>query len=246
MRKLIVLPLLVAGTFAGTAPHSSKAPIVSAKSAKTPIVPPTPDLYQWFAGGTAGYLLDKETEFFSGHIGTDLPYTLGCWETAVYLEVGYFECDHDFTRKRDIKFDDKKYYGDPKYDPSYGTSIDFEERLTYELEFIPVTLNYKLERELTPSLNAYLGVGAGVAFIDLSNGLGQSDSDTVFFAQAFAGLLYELNESVELYAGARVIYFDDPSFNLGGTEIDLDSLEAEGFKVDNVDALVEGGVRFNF
>jgi hypothetical protein len=43
---------------------------------------------------------------------------------------------------------------------------------------------------------------------------------------------------VELYTGARVIYFDEPSFNLGGMKVDMD--------LEDVDVVVEGGIRFNF
>lgn len=236
MRKLIVLPLLIATAFGGT---SAK----SAKSAKGAIVPPpvaTPS--PWFAGATAGYLLENECEYVSGHVGKDLKRKLWGWDTAAYLEVAYFGCDMSTGGGekfcKDEKYCDKKYYGG-NGDDYYGTTSPIK----YDLDVIPVTLNYKLERRITNTLSAYMGIGAGVAFMDLEANPGDSDDDIVFFAQAFAGLLYNVTEQFEIFTGARVIYFDDPSFNLGGVDTSLDDA---GFESDNVDGLFEVGARYNF
>jgi len=201
--------------------------VVAPKGAISPAAPPT--LFHWFAGGTVGYMDDYDTEFYSGHIGLDLDYQLAGWNTAVYLEVGYFnpeECvDSDLLSGYG--------YGNGKgsgYDgPDRGSS---RQCVDIELEVIPVSLNYKLERNLTGNLNVYVGAGAGVAFVDLEVGK-ESDDDEVFFAQVFAGLLYQVSEAVELYGGARWIYMED--IDVFGLDLDMDD-----------DFLAELGARINF
>ena len=204
---MVVLAGLAATAVAGEEP--------SAKAPKNPIdpPPPSPSLYQWFIGGTVGYLDEYDTEFYSGHIGVDMPYQLGGWDTAVYLEVGWFEQDYLL--------------------PTF-TFGSFALGGPTELEVIPITLNYKLERELSGALRAYLGAGAGVALVDVTMS-GASDDDTTFYGQVFGGLLYQASEAFEVYGGARWIYLD---------EIDL--LGIDSFLDTGDDFMIEGGIRFNF
>lgn len=86
----------------------------------------------------------------------------------------------------------------------------------FDLEAIPVTLNYEYKRALTRCLNFYIGGGVGVAFADTETVLDpkklnetRSDDETVFVVQAFAGLTYCVTESVELYGGVRYLWSDD-------------------------------------
>lgn len=224
---------MIASSFAGPSP--------SAKVVAAPVLP-TPYLYQWFAGGTAGYLVDSECEFFSGHVGTSLNHSVFGWNASTYLEVGYFNCDEHWS------FEDQGDVGTTSTENEKECEIEVNDvedgefgSYKFDLDVVPVTLNYKLERQISNSFNLYFGVGAGAAFMDLDSNYAGSDDDVVFFAQAFTGVLYNVNESFELFAGGRVIYFDDPSFNFGG-DVSID----DAMDIDNVDGIVELGARYNF
>ena len=256
MRKLTVLPLALAGTFAG--------PISGGTSTKAPVPLPiavvepaqTPNYYQWFAGATGGYLLDNECEFFSAHVGTDMPYQLWGWDTAAFLEIGYFGCDFSetvtgFNTREEPpgeecdEYDKYSKKGPCDDEPGDGGGGPDNEgprtdttRISYDLDIIPITLNYKLERQISENLSFYWGLGAGVAIIDLDAKGGGDDETTTFFAQGFAGVLYNVNPDFELFTGTRVVYFDDPSFRVDGVDVDPD--------LEEVDAVVEAGLRFNF
>ncbi len=225
MKCITILSILAVGSVLA----GEKAPI----SEKSPIIPPAPSLYQWFAGATAGYLLENDEEMYTAHIGVDLPNQLGGWDQAIYLEVGYTELDSCINNSQST-------VGDSLVN-SVSNSISTSEwggSGCLDMEIIPVTLNYKLEKQVSQSLNAYCGLGAGIAFIDAEiTGLG-SDDDTVFYAQLFGGVLYNVNSSWELYAGARVIYFEDDGL--------VSDLESIGFDIENTDYLVEIGTRHNF
>jgi len=125
---------------------------------------------------------------------------------AIFLEVGYAEYDETI----------------------FGTSVD--------IDFVPVTLNYKFERPLTGNINWYAGVGAGALFIDADAG-GFSDDDTVFTGQAFLGLVWNISDRFEIFGGGRWIYLDGGSFSDSGESVDTDSDD---------DILGELGLRFNF
>ena len=210
MKCITILSILAVGSVLA----GEKAPI----SEKSPIIPPAPSLYQWFAGATAGYLLENDEEMYTAHIGVDLPNQLRGWDQAIYLEVGYTEFEWCM------------------YDQQ--GSVSGPSRLCLDIEIIPVTLNYKLEKQVSQSLNAYCGLGAGMAFIDAEvTGVGSAD-DTVFCAQLFGGVLYNVNSSWELSAGARVIYFEDDGL--------VSDLESIGIDIENTDYLVEIGTRHNF
>jgi opacity protein-like surface antigen len=101
-----------------------------------------------------------------------------------------------------------------------------------ELEFIPVTLNYKLDYQFGGGFSFYAGVGAGAAFQDVEV-FGASDDSVEFMAQAFAGIGYDISESFQIYGGARYIWIDDT--------------ELLGVSVDSGDDVaLEIGARFRF
>jgi opacity protein-like surface antigen len=234
MRKLIVLPLMIASACAGT------------PSAKVVVAPaPAPYLYQWFAGGTGGYLVDNETGFYSGHVGTSLNHSLFGWNASTFLEVGYFEIDeHDryFEGGGNGGVDTTSSEKDNEVVVTESESDDFRS-LRADLDVIPVSLNYKLERQIGNSVSLYIGVGVGAAFVDLDTNYAGSDDDVVFFAQAFTGVIYNVSEAFEVFAGGRAIYLDNPSFSLRDHDFDIDDSDVD---LDDFDGLVELGARYNF
>ena len=91
--------------------------------------------------------------------------------------------------------------------------------ITTDIEIIPITLNYKYECELSDKLNWYAGAGAGIALVDVDietsvsgdNGgpTSESDDDTAFYGHIFAGLVYNVSDTIEVFGGARYIFMDD-------------------------------------
>jgi len=201
-RTTLLLSLALAlPAFAGT----------SSKEVIAPAPAPEPSIWQWFAGASAGYLVDNEEAFYSAHVGVDTPWTVATANVAFFLEVGYTKPEETFNGLRQ-------------------TDIDVETQI------IPVTLNVKFEKAIVGNLSGYIGAGAGVAFVDtdVHEDLFNNDAsinDEVFAGQVFAGLVYNVTPSFEVFGGARWIYLDD-----------TDAL----FAVDNEDYIVEGGLRYNF
>lgn len=194
-------------------------------SAKGPVEVPQqmapPCGWNWFTGASAGQLLDAEEQMYNLHFGTERGCEGDPSTHAFFLEVGYANLDEYTFRQTGRESN------------LVGANV--------ETDIIPVTLNYKYERNLSGALNFYVGAGAGVAFVDTDlNNFGSSSSydDTVFYAQVFAGLTYNLSAAVEIYGGARYIFMDDPDFN-GNTAIE-DASSIDG------DVLLELGLRYNF
>jgi opacity protein-like surface antigen len=165
--------------------------------------------WDWFVGGSAGYLIDSEEDMYTLQIGANSPWVMSGWSVALYAEAGWTE-NHD-------AFDNVAPFG--------GNS---------DVDLVPITFNAKFEHLITGGLSAYVGGGLGTTYLDVDfstpTGTRHTD-DWVFTAQVFAGLAYHVNENVELFGGARWIYFDDPDLN-GVTHDD--------------DVLFEGGLRFHF
>lgn len=220
--KLIILPLsvtlLTGVAFAG-----------SAKEVIPPPPPPEPaPEWNWFAGASAGYLMDFEEPMYHGHFGVEFQ-SQSAWSHALFVEVGWTEGEEAFSFQVD------------------GTGF-----LTSELEVLPVTLNYKLERGFSNGLYFYAGAGVGVAWLDASSTatfprgysprvVGSDASDEVFVAQVFAGLGYNVTPNFEIYGGARWIHLDDddaPAITGVPGRGGMGALED--------DVLAELGLRFNF
>lgn len=176
---------------------------------------------EWFLGASAGYLTDAEEEMYHLQFGAEKVCRDSCCTHALYLEIGYTEP------------------GDSVFLANVGAAnLD----LDLDAEIIPLTLNYKYECNLIDNFNWYIGAGAGVAFVDLdadAAGLpSESEDDTVFYAQIFTGFTYDINETFELFGGARYIFMDDPDlFDIG----DIDDVAS----IDG-DFLLELGLRVNF
>ena len=165
-------------------------------------------------------MVDADEVMYNGHIGVDTPWNLGGWNVALFLEGGYTEIDENASIL------------DPRFVAVTYAPVDVE------TDIVPVTLNIKFERPLTGNLNAYVGGGLGVAFVDVSATSpapvgNYSEDDTVFAAQVFAGLNYNFCPSFEMYGGARWMYCDDVRFN--GADYGIGD-----------DWLLELGARFNF
>lgn len=205
------------------------------KEAIAPDSTPSPDV--WFFGGSFGqfesgigsedFVLsdfnleelggvsdveDAEFDMYTLHIGRNLNQLLGC-DTAAYLEVGYLNGNMDVD--------------------AGSVSSSFDGPLQeVDLEVVPVTLNVKLERRLFNPVSGYLTAGVGYAFTNRSVPAG-SVRDGGFYAQASFGLIYNINEDYEIYAGSRWMYLDSVDF--GGGDLELDSALAW-----------EVGLRYNF
>lgn len=241
MKTFLLLPLVLAvPAFAGT-------------SAKQTIAPaPNPCLLSWFAGGSVGYLTELEEPMYNAHIGlTNSCWVLGGFNVSTFLEVGYTQKDEDFdSRGRETGTNGNGYpnwgNGDSFSLDDVSDALQYVSDYTgydtsYDLQIVPITMNLKFERAITGNLNAYIGGGLGVAWVDLDLDVGPfgnySDSDWVFTAQIFAGLSYNFTPNFEMYGGGRWIYLQDPDFSDGGASATLD--------LDN-DWLLEIGARFKF
>jgi len=81
-----------------------------------------------------------------------------------------------------------------------------------EPQFVPITLDYKLDYQVEGRFSLYAGLGAGVAWIDEAPygfATNRQDGSFEFMAQAFAGIGYEVCSNFQLYAGDRYIWVDE-------------------------------------
>lgn len=199
----------------------------SAKAA--PAVAPAPCLWSWFAGGSGGYVDDWDEDMWTLHLGREYKCPNSDNSHAIFLEVGYT---------------DKEWNGGHYYDNYYydRTTRDAprDMRFKYDMEVIPITINYKFESRLWNRLNWYIGGGIGVAIADIEVKLGDmkaDDDETVFYGQVFAGLVYNFSDSFEIFGGARWIYMDS-------SLDEVDDLDISGVLDDDI--FYELGLRFNF
>lgn len=203
MKKSLLLSLLLA------APAMAGTNEVVTESTPPPTY--TQDTWTWFVGGSAGYLFDYDEDIYSFQWGAKSPWIVGGWNVALMGEVGWTE-NHD-------AFDG--------FGPLGAASSG-------DLDIVPMTFNVKFEKLLSGGLGLYAGGGLGTAYVDAhydTLGGRRHTDDWLFTAQAFAGVSYNVNENLELFGGARWIYFSDPDW----TGVDLDD-----------DVMVEGGLRYHF
>lgn len=220
MTKSVLFSLMFAGAASAGTPSASADPAGSTVSG--------PELWSWFAGASAGYLIDSEDDMYHVHFGFELPQN-GSYQHSIFLEAGWTEVNESVS------------FSTTATPSGIGT-------LSSDIEIVPVTLNYKVERSFNDRLAAFVGAGLGIAFVDVdevqqvgTTTTPAGDDDAAFAVQIFAGLVYDVTESFELYGGARWLYIDSDvnpgvlTSNPGG---DFDRVED--------DVLLEGGVRFNF
>ena len=182
------------------------------------IPPPTPTcMTTWFAGGSAGSLSGGDADtMYTGHFGAEINCP-GKNSHSFFLEVGITEIEKTVEH----------YWRYPKnhdrWVKKYKKCADGEFiRMNLEADIIPITLNYKFERELGKKWKWYVGAGAGIALVDLDITDGydsKSFDDTVFYAHFFAGISFQVNNYVELYAGVRYIYMGDADLS-GHSDMD--------------------------
>ena len=165
--------------------------------------------WSWFAGGSVGVIDgdDWDEDIYTLHIGKERKCAGDKCSQAIYLEVGFTESD--FVEEE-----------------TSGSEVSFTTTTSTEVEIIPITLNYKYECDLSDKLNWYAGAGAGIALVDVDietsvsgdNGgpTSESDDDTAFYGHIFAGLVYNVSDTIEVFGGARYIFMDDV---LGGESL---------------------------
>ncbi|MBK1856246.1 outer membrane beta-barrel protein [Verrucomicrobiaceae bacterium 5K15] len=222
--KSTLFPVLTALALSSAAHAGSD---YSAKAIPTAAAPSC--LWTWFAGGSAGYLSgDWDEDIYTMHVGAELTCAGSNASHAVYLEVGY-------TEKQD-----NLNYG-YQYQSINAIAAPMLE-IDYEVDIVPITLNYKYEQTLTDSLNWYIGAGAGIALYDAeadSSYYGHaSKDDTVFYAHIFAGITYNITPAFEVFSGVRYVFMDDPGF-FDDSDLE-DDLNPDG------DLHIELGGRYNF
>lgn len=192
MKNTLLLSLLFASpVIAGTSQVIETAP--------APVY--QDNTWDWFVGGTAGYLFDADEDIYTLQLGTNSPWSVSGWSVALFVEAGWTE-NHD-------TFAGPGPGGNPV------------------LDIVPITFNAKLEKTITGNLSAYVGGGLGPAYIegDYSPAFGGSQDDWVLSAQAFAGVAYKITPAFEVFTGARWLWLDDPNF--AGTKLE-DDISVEG------------------
>ena len=189
--KLTTLATITGLALAATAQAGEEA---SAKQVIAPIAALCD--WSWFAGGSVGVIDgdDWDEDIYTLHIGKERKCAGDKCSQAIYLEVGFTESDFTETEG----------------EASAATTISMD------IEIIPITLNYKYECELSNKLNWYAGAGAGIALVDvdfeessINGSISESDDDTAFYGHIFAGLVYNVSDTIEVFGGARFIFMDD-------------------------------------
>ena len=124
-------------------------------------------------------------------------------------------------------FVESGWFGDESDVTLGGVNFD------YDVDIVPITLNYQYEWALSDRLSWYLGAGLGAANIDVEVRTVGSEDEWSFMLQGLTGLVYEFTPAFEGYFGGRYMWFDEPDF--GGQDLD-----------DFDDWTVGLGIRFNF
>jgi hypothetical protein len=159
---------------------------------------------------------DVEFDMYTFHFGRDFGCNSG-FDMAAYLEIGFLT--GDMTVSSDL------------ITPTGRTNLFHD---TLDLDIVPVTANFKVEHVVFGPVGAYLSGGIGYAWTRVeSDDLGFDESDGGFYAQAAAGLVWNINESFELFGGARWAYLEGLDFGDSGFELE----NTLGWEV---------GARFNF
>ncbi len=205
----------------------------------TPAPAPSVGIWEWFAGGSVGYLTELEEEMYTLHLGAEYINPNSQGTHAIYLEVGYTQDDADFS-----------------YNPPPGMTGGRTVKAAIDFDIIPITLNYKYEAPLMENLHWYLGIGAGIAIVDSSydwswtqavappfhRGSGSENGNEVqFYGHVFAGLTYEISDSFEIFGGVRYILMDD-------LDIETTALPDQSYHTAGIDGdvLLELGLRYHF
>ena len=186
---------------------------------------------------------------YNVHVGaSNSCWTIGGWNVSLFGEVGYTTKDDDYYGNRLLPnlnviappLQRSTYTVNQMEDSLAAAAVYYGGHTGYDLDVLPITLNVKFERQLTGSLNAYIGAGLGAAYESLDITLGStkySDSTWVFTSQVFGGLNYNVTPNFDVYGGARWIYYSNASLSDGG--------ESAKLKLGS-DCLLELGARYKF
>ncbi|MGD9419717.1 MAG: outer membrane protein [Verrucomicrobiota bacterium JB025] len=202
---------------------------------------PTPlnGLWQWFIGGSAGYLTDSEEAMFGIHAGVEFTSSSSPATHSIFLEVGYTQTSDGYRTE--------------SIERIVGSRT---ETVSLDTDIVPITINYQYQRPFSDSLNYYLGAGLGIALLetdiswhwtqavappDNQGGGSESFKESVFYAHIFAGVSYDITDDIELYGGARYIFMDDYNATLGPD----DAPRKHQFGIDG-NVLLEIGARYHF
>lgn len=132
---------------------------------------------------------EGDGELYALQIGRDLQSQFLGFDTAVYLEAGLYE---------------------------ESGLVDGENA---DLDVNPFTVNVKLERPLVGPLNFYVTGGIGFALWDLDVEFVGSEDGTCFYGQVTSGVLYNVCNNFEVFAGGRWSYLDERSDSQLGWEV---------------------------
>ncbi len=167
--------------------------------------------------GLESEVSDVEFDMYTFHFGRELGCASG-FDMSAYLEIGWLTGDMT--------------YGLNYISPGDGKVSIFRDSL--DIDVIPVTINFKAEHVIYGPVGAYLSGGVGYAWTNIeSDDFDMDESDGGFYAQAAAGLVWNVNESFELFGGARWVHLESLDFGDSGFELE-DTL---GWEI---------GARYNF
>lgn len=95
-----------------------------------------------------------------------------------------------------------------------------------ELTLQTLMLNLYYDLATGSRVTPYLGVGIGMAWIELDDlgleGIDRSDDDEVLAGQAGAGFRIPLGSRTDLDIGYRFVFTEDPEFRLGAVKLDTE------------------------
>lgn len=145
------------------------------------------NVWEWFVGGSAGYLFEADEDIYTLQLGANSPWTVSGRNIALFVEAGWTE-NHDNTP------------------PPGALGGDGN------MDIVPITFNVKFEKLIASQLGAYFGGGLGTSYVDSNLSGPFGGDDWVLTAQVFAGLTYHVNDNFEIFGGGRWLYLDDPDF----------------------------------
>jgi len=148
---------------------------------------------------------DVDLNMYSLHFGRVVG-NAGGFDLAAYLEVAWMTGDFNAT-------------GILRNIPEGTDLVLFSQK--FDIDIVPVTLNFKAEHTLFGPVGAYISGGLGYAWTNIS-GDGYDESGGGFFAQAAAGLVWNVSESIDIYGGARWVYLDSLDYGNDSLGFELD------------------------
>ena len=176
------------------------------------------DLDATHGGSEPGNSAELSIETDDGwRVGGALGYRFNDW-LAVEAEVGYMEQDFNSA-----DFEE----GEGEFDGLAGEEFD----LGGDISILTGMINGVVGVPIGNMIRPYVGGGLGVAYIDADAsidalGFSLDDSDTVFAAQAFAGIDVPVTENVAIGGRVRYLHVDD--FDLVDDEDHDHSIDPDG------------------